>query len=294
VTAADSPPAIAPAWARASLRAAADDSLEAAFAAGAALAALDARVREETAFAGAWRRRLALRAALACLAGRPVDATALRDALALTGPSGDPGPAGRLHAAWRALASDGRGPSRSELGAVAAGLGGPADPALLSAAFEPGARAAPLAAAAAAAAVLAAYPRAVPLAFAAADLALASRLGWRAPLPLLALEAGRARPGAASWICDCCAAYARAASRACALHAELRAAAARLEAVAPKLRAKGAPAALAALLDEDAVSGAAKIPGMSERGLRRLFDRLVALGAARELTGRKTFRLYGL
>jgi hypothetical protein len=33
---------------------------------------------------------------------------------------------------------------------------------------------------------------------------------------------------------------------------------------------------------------------MSERGARRLFDRLVALGAVRELTGRATFRLNGL
>ena len=33
---------------------------------------------------------------------------------------------------------------------------------------------------------------------------------------------------------------------------------------------------------------------ISERGARRLFDRLVALGAIRELTGRATFRLYGL
>jgi hypothetical protein len=58
--------------------------------------------------------------------------------------------------------------------------------------------------------------------------------------------------------------------------------------------AKGAAAALAALLDDDAVSGATEIAGMSERGLRRLFDRLVQLGAVRELTGRPTFRLYGL
>ena len=33
---------------------------------------------------------------------------------------------------------------------------------------------------------------------------------------------------------------------------------------------------------------------MSDRAARRLCDRLVALGAVRELTGRDTFRLYGV
>ena len=61
------------------------------------------------------------------------------------------------------------------------------------------------------------------------------------------------------------------------------------------MRAKGAGAALQALLDDDCLSASSKIGGqMSERGARRLFDRLVALGAVRELTGRATFRLYGL
>jgi len=71
-------------------------------------------------------------------------------------------------------------------------------------------------------------------------------------------------------------------------------AARQVEDAAPKLRAKGAAAALQALLDEDSLSAATKLPELSERGARRLFERLVALGAVRELTGRQTFRLYGL
>jgi hypothetical protein len=60
------------------------------------------------------------------------------------------------------------------------------------------------------------------------------------------------------------------------------------------LRAKGAGAVIETLLDEDAVRPSARRGAMSDRGLRRLFDRLVALGGVRELTGRATFRLYGL
>jgi hypothetical protein len=264
-------------------------TVDAAFAAGAALAALDALVREEAPFAGVWRRRLALKAAALSLDGRVGDEASLRDAFALTPPGGDPGPAGRVYLAWRALAKD-------RLAEIAAGLGAP-DPTALEAILDAQAGAAapaPIAAAAAATAVAAAFPRAPPLAFAVADLVLAARLGWRVAVPLLALEVLRARPGAPGWNAACCAAYARAAARACDLHAELARAEARLRQVAPKLRAKGAAAAVAAFLAEDALTTASPIPGLSERGLRRLFDRLVSLGAVRELSGRATFRLYGL
>ena len=92
------------------------------------------------------------------------------------------------------------------------------------------------------------------------------------------------------------AAQARAALRAIDLSAELGRRAEKLLAVAPKLRAKGAKTVVDHLLSEDALvaSRGDKTTGMSDRGLRRLFDRLVELGAVRELTGRPTFRIYGL
>lgn len=78
--------------------------------------------------------------------------------------------------------------------------------------------------------------------------------------------------------------------------ADLSRRAALLQAVAPKLRAKTAPAAVAQFLSRDAVAPAALTAGagMSDRAARRLCDRLVDLGAVRELTGRDSFRLYGV
>jgi Protein of unknown function (DUF1403) len=75
-----------------------------------------------------------------------------------------------------------------------------------------------------------------------------------------------------------------------------------LRAVAPKLRAKGSDAAVELFLTEDAVASASMLSprirgtsiSMTDRAARRFCDRLVELGVARELTGRSTFRLYGL
>ena len=80
---------------------------EVALVAGAAITALDAVVRRQEKWAGAWRQRLALTAAAlaARQAGRVEAEAALRDAVLLTRPGDDVGPAGRLLLAWRRLAA---------------------------------------------------------------------------------------------------------------------------------------------------------------------------------------------
>ncbi|RTL80489.1 MAG: DUF1403 family protein [Hyphomicrobiales bacterium] len=81
----------------------------------------------------------------------------------------------------------------------------------------------------------------------------------------------------------------------CALAVDLARRAQKLLAVAPMLRAKDARRVIDMLLADDAITPAAAArAGLSDRAARRLFDRLVALGAVRELSGRDTFRIYGL
>jgi hypothetical protein len=107
-------------------------------------------------------------------------------------------------------------------------------------------------------------------------------------------EGRRPRPGEAGWGKLVALAYARAALAALDLAQDLARRAPQLADAAPKLRAKGKAGAIEAPLADDAVSAAAPLAGLSDRARRRLFDRLVSLTAARELTGRPTFRLYGL
>lgn len=110
----------------------------------------------------------------------------------------------------------------------------------------------------------------------------------------IATPGKRRRPGGEGWPQALALAYAQAAARAIDLAGELARRTVTLQAVTPKLRAKGADAVITALLNEDALVGSTKNGGISDRGLRRLFERLVALGALREVSGRPTFRIYGL
>jgi hypothetical protein len=288
------------------------DPAEAAFLAGAALTSLDNLVRANPPWAGAWRARQALSCAAAAArhTGRTEDEAALRDAWMLRPADGDPGPAGRLLAAWRRLAERSPGVDAATLQSMCARLGigwnaGLADlPDEIDRQLGTG-RPAPLAAAAILRAVDAAAPGAGLLGWWLADQVLARHLRWPLPVPLLMAEAhgatfrragrgGRLRPTEDGFDAALCLAVAQGAARAGRVAAELAPRAARLEQVVPKLRAKGAGEAIALLLEDDAVTGTLTTAKLSRWGARRLFERLEALGAVRELTGRASFKLYGL
>ncbi|RUV66544.1 DUF1403 family protein [Mesorhizobium sp. M5C.F.Cr.IN.023.01.1.1] len=317
--------AAVPGWLRAA--AAAPQSLEdATFAAAAALTALDAVVRRQERWAGAWRQRLALGCAAATVrqAGRVEDESALRDAVLLARP-GDflsVGPAGRMLLAWRRLAGSPAEKLLTEASvtAVLDDLGlARGDEAVLGDLVEALRQLAACAGTVGmlTGAVAACERRGLPRAVASwlADALLAQRLGWAHAVPLLGAEpawgasaARRGRPAAgvaapaveseSDRAKNLLGAEARAALRAIDLFTDLERRAQKLLAVAPKLRAKGAELVVENLLSDDALVASrgdrGKKTGMSDRGLRRLFDRLVGLGAVRELSGRATFRIYGL
>lgn len=278
--------------------------------AGGALNSLDNLVRSDAPWLGAWRHRLALKAASAAvkLIGRREDESALRDAWLLRWPGDDPGPAGNVLLAWRRLAGRSSAPEAETLAAVAQliGLGAAIDgDALVRLLEDLPAAPAPLIAARVADGVAGVESRAEPLAWWMADLALAQRMRWPYPVPILATqihspllrfgyERIRARPGGEGFARACLIAAAAGAAEACKLAAGMAVQAQRLETAAPKLRAKGAGEVVRLLLADDAVSGTLTTKALSRWGSRRLFERLLQLQAVRELSGRDSFRIFGL
>ena len=261
-----------------------------AFSSGAALAHLHLVLGRDDVPQALLRDRLALRAAEACVgfSGRMERAGELRDAVHLLRPSDLPGPAGETYLAWRraverpvSIKALGRALPALELSQIAtwldAGHGAPVTRA--ATVLE---------------AVLMEAPRAEVSAFVLADAALAQALGWDHVVPLLAT--GLKRTDLRKRADDLQLAFHRAlissAVEAARLATDLARRSAHLKAVAPKLRAKGAGDAVEMFLTRDAVAPSA-LP-LPDRAARRLCDRLVDLGAVRELTGRDTFRLYGV
>ena len=299
-------------WARTSGRAGESGPL---FAAGAALALLDACLRAEPPAAGALRARLALQSAAASakILRLSADAGALRD---LRFAVGDPlGPAATLVSLWR----DGAGrppsldPSRIFDAAARLDLTLPDANGLALSLKACTGEGDPISAAAKAATLAfcavpdAPTPPSEILALWVFDITLAIRLRWPRPAPLIAVKildptlrssgAGRRpRPGDPAWLNAAAGAIALGAASALDLAADLARRSNILIAVAPKLRSKPATKIVDLLLAEDCVSPAeaARHAPMTGRAARRLFDRFVLLGAAREFSGRPTFRLYGL
>lgn len=303
-----------------------NDASTSAFFTGAGLLALDQILRSgmgdaEPPFTGVLRQRLALKAAVSCgrLARLREDEAALRDAehLSGTGAFEATSPAGRLHRFWRLLAAR---PARLNAATVQSAqelLGLPSDDEsaqnLADHLAEIVATAPhPLAAAANVSRVAmkrfhAADPIAEIFSLWLADLVLAQKLGWGHAVPLLATtiahpslrkhrDGRRPKPGDADWPDAVAGAYALSAQQAFDVAADLSRRAQKLLAIAPKLRAKGSMRVIELLLADDCVAPAcaAKHARLSDRAARRLFDRLIELGAVREVSGRPSFRLYGL
>jgi len=255
------------------------DRRDAAFAAGAALLALDQIVRSEAPWLGVLRARLALKAAgvFAKLLRQKADEAGLRDAEHLTRSGDDPGPAGRLHRLLRQFSSR---PTRRA---------GDVLPML-----ETELRGAPVAAEL--------------ISLLEADLALAQKLGWATPLLLHAgivlepaLRAGpdgrRPRADRPDWptVSDHALFVAVSACHAQAVTLARRAE--NLAVAAKNLRTRDEGRGLALVLADDAVAPWRMVGrgGLgSDRAARRFCETLATQGALRLLTERPTFRLYGL
>ena len=286
--------------------------IDAAFVAGIALKSLDALDRADPPWIGCWRDRLALKSAAvaARILGRNEEEDALRDAVLLTPADGDPGPAGKLFLATRMLARRTAMPGTAfvrelvELLSIRwdTELSSIAD--LADVAIQSG-RAAPIAIADLVSAIMALRPDAEVLALALADIVLAQKLRWARPVPLLlpvrfgsAVRTiggrGRVRPGEPAYPKAICLALVSSVEAALQSAADIDRRAARLMAAVPKVRTKGGDAVIQKLLNEDALPASAPGCHLSRWAATRLFERLESLEAVRELSGRSSFRIYGL
>lgn len=265
---------------------------DAAFLSGGALSLLHLVLNRDDVPQTLLRARLALRAAEACVThqGRPERAAELRDAVGFLRPGDSPGPAGEVYLSWRRVVE--RPVSVKVLHRALSNL----EPEKVAIWLDAGQGTPVARAASVLQAVLADRPRDPAAALLLAEAALAQALGWRHVLPILALGLKRTdlRKADADLRLACHRAILAAATEATREAADLARRVSRLKEVAPRLRARGADEAVALFLIRDAVAPTALTSLRSGRAARRFCDRLVELGAARELTGRDTFRLYGV
>lgn len=288
------------------------DERDAAFSAGIALKSLDDLIRADPPWLGCWRDRLALKSAAvaARMLGRGEEEAAIRDAVLLTSAGDDPGPAGNMFLAMRMLVRRTGTIATSFVKELAALLGMRWDESLvqvselIDTAIQSG-RAAPLAVAELVLAITTLRPDAEVLALGLGEVVLAHKLNWPKPVPLLLPERfgpafrtiggrGRVRPGEPAYPKAICLALVDGVEAALRSAVEIDRRAARLLAVAPKIRTKGADPVVRRLLTEDAVPASAPGSKLSRWAANRLFERLESFEAVRELSGRSAFRIFGL
>ncbi|MEP2676522.1 MULTISPECIES: DUF1403 family protein [Roseobacteraceae] len=263
-----------------------------AFLSGAALSHLHLVLAQADVPQALLRARLALRAAERAMArtGRPERAADLRDAVQFLQPGALPGPAGDTYLSWRRAV-------QRPVSITALHRALPACAPDQIASWLDAGTGAPIARAAQVLeTVLADTPRAEVPGLILADAALSQALGWRNAVPLLSTGLKRTdlRKRGADLRLACHHAVKTSAVEITRLAIDLARRVAHLNAVAPKLRAKGARAGVEMFLTLDAVTPAALVSLNSDRAARRFCDRLIDLGAVRELSGRDTFRLYGV
>ncbi|MGC3939634.1 DUF1403 family protein [Roseobacter sp. EG26] len=278
-----------PSWAT-STRAKSEDEI--AFQSGAALALLHTVLACAEVPQALLRERLALRAAEANvrMSGRFERIGELRDEVHLLRPGDTPGPAGAIYMQWRRVIS-----RQISLGALSKAL--PDLPAQDMATWLDMARGSPIRQATAVfATVLAENKSDETVALILADAALSRACGWKHLVPLLALglRSRDLRCTGSDLHTAIGKAIIEAATEAVTMARDLAQRSARLEAARAKLRAKGAEKAVALFLSRDALAPMALNDAMSGRAARRFCQRLVDLGVVRELTGRDTFRIYGV
>lgn len=301
-----------PSWARAE---ASGNSLESAvFSAAIALKCLDDLVRSEPVWLGCWRSHQALLCANAtCQWLRlKADEHSLRDAVLLSEQSGDPGPAGRVLQIYQKLSRRTPVLSSKTVATLTQALGlqpmCDADLASLVEVMETTLQAhqPPLLTAAA---LIASFSRLCPdgevLGWILADMILAAKLGWHAPVPMLvrarfnpAMRSsqgkGQLKPDYADFTSAFCLAFGEVSQQALNSATSIARRAETLLAVAPKLRSKGAQTIIHKLLEEDSILATAPDSGLSRWAAARLFARLDDFGAVREVSGRSSFKIYGL
>lgn len=279
-----------------------------AFTSGAALAMLDLVLRDQdgTLPGALLRDRMALDAAVACLKleNRRETTSDIRDAVCLARAGDALGPAGDMFVVWRKLTLISLTASgwKDRVGNLLPELVRDAVQSSQPLCGSPVGQAAQILEV-----VLRQFPRQEAAALMLADVTLARAVGWDRVMPLLAAHLPRKDIRAiADGEIEPTPCVHRAMVVACdgAIRsaADLSRRAEKLRSIAPKLRAKGSDEALELFLSHDAVSPSVMLSPtilgttvtMTDRAARRLCDRLVELGMVRELTGRSTFRLYGV